>query len=90
MTKATNEIKTVGSAQQWASRKLLRLVSSGELPTTESVDGMAAEYVGDVCGRYGLDHSKWKDHLWEMVRTKGRRRLRQIGPLRAAIREVGG
>jgi hypothetical protein len=73
------EIETVQKAVNWASRKLLRFVSHGKLPTEESVDVMAAEFAGDACEKFALDHSQWSDHLWEMLRMAGRKRLRGIG-----------
>jgi hypothetical protein len=71
-----NETDTVQKAVTWASRKLLRLVSSGKLPTGEAVDVMAAEFAGDACEKYALNHTKWSDHVWEMLRMAGRNRLR--------------
>jgi len=84
------ERKSVDRAEAWASRKLYELIRAGRIRNAKVVDVMSAEFVGDACEKFGVDHNKWKDHLWEMVRMNGRRKLREIGPLRAAIRELGG
>lgn len=70
------EAEIVRKAVGWGSRKLVGLVSSGELPTGEAVDVMAAEVAGDACEKYALNHTKWSDHVWEMLRMAGRNRLR--------------
>jgi hypothetical protein len=73
------ETETVRKAVNWASRKLLRNISHGDLPTGESVDVMAAEFAGDACERFRLAHPQWNDHIWEMARMAGRQRLRGMG-----------
>ena len=78
LPKAMREIETVQKAVNSASRKLLRLVSRGNLPTGESVDVMAAEFAGDACEQFALERTQWSDHIWEMVRMAGRRRLREM------------
>jgi len=70
------EVEIVREAVNWGSRKLVRLVSTGKLPTGEAVDVMASEFAGDACERYALNHTKWSDHVWEMLRMAGRSRLR--------------
>ncbi len=70
------EVEIVGKAVDWGSRKLMKLVSSGKLPTGEAVDVMAAEFAGDACEKYALNQTKWSDHVWEMLRMAGRQRLR--------------
>ena len=72
------ETENVRRSLNRASRRLLRLVSHGELPSTEAVDAMAAEFSGDACEAYALNQAEWGDHIWEMVRTAGRRRLRDM------------
>ena len=69
------EVEIVRKAVNWGSRKLLGLVASGKLPSGEAVDVMAAEFAGDACEKYSLNHTKWSDHVWEMLRMAGRNRL---------------
>jgi hypothetical protein len=69
---------TVHKAVSWASQELLHLVSRGHLPTLETVDVMAAEIAGDACEKFRLDHGQWNDHVWEMVRMEGQKRLREM------------
>jgi len=70
------EVEIVRKAVDWGSRKLMKLVSSGKLPTGEAVDVMAAEFAGDASEKYALNQTKWSDHVWEMLRMAGRQRLR--------------
>lgn len=73
-----DEIQTVQKAVQWGSRQLNRLVVRGQLPTTEAIDVMAAEFSGDACEKFALDPDRWKDHVWEWLRLMGRQRLRGV------------